>query len=144
MDSVVAEVVADGDQYSAIDAFRAFHELEALKQECAAVFEDIDVLVTPTTGTVYTLDQIAEAPIERNSNLGYYTDYVNLLDLAAISVPTGTFDAGPGFGVTVLGEACQDDLVATIGDRLQALTVADQSASNWREDGAVHPERTAD
>jgi len=116
---VVRDVLSDASKYSALDTFRAFHELEALKQASAEVFEDVDVIVTPTIGTMYTIEDIEAEPIERNSKLGYYTDYVNLLDLAAIAVPTGRFEAGPGFGVTVLGEAGDDDLVASVGERIR-------------------------
>lgn len=127
MHPVVEAVVSEGAQYSAMDAFRAFHELEELKQACAAVFEDVDVIVTPTTGTTYTVEAVRENPIELNSNLGYYTDYVNLLDLAAIAVPTGRFAEGPGFGVTILGEAGDDALVAAVGERIRALTDEERS-----------------
>jgi len=122
MNPVVREIISEGTDYSAIDTFQAFHELERLKTACTATFEDVDVIVTPTTGTTYTVEEIHERPIERNGNLGYYTDYVNLLDLAAIAVPTDRFNAGPGFGITVLGEAGDDTLVAAVGERIQAAT----------------------
>ncbi|PSP86032.1 allophanate hydrolase [Halobacteriales archaeon QS_6_64_34] len=121
MHPVVEGIVSEGADYSAIETFRALHELEALKQARARVFEDIDVLVTPTTGTTYTVEEIRERPVERNEHLGYYTDYVNLLDLAAVAVPTGHYADGPGFGVTVLGEAGSDARVASVGERIQTL-----------------------
>jgi len=130
---VVREIIARGETYSAVETFNAFYQLESLKAGCGTLFgqQDLDLLVTPTTGTVYTVDEIREQPIERNSTLGYYTDYVNLLDLAAISVPAGQFPEGPGFGLTLLGPAGTDRLLATVGDELQAaMTVADPAAAD--------------
>jgi allophanate hydrolase len=144
MHPVVETVVTDGANYSALDTFRAFHELEALQQAATAVFEDIDVLVTPTVGTMYTVEEIREKPVERNSDLGYYTDYVNLLDLAAVAVPTGTFGDGPGFGVTVLGEATDDDLVAAVGERIRLLTDGPDTPPRDHPDSEAPPEADLD
>jgi len=118
---VVREILTDGEAYSAVDTFEAFHELERLKRRCSGLFDDdgIDVMVTPTVGTTYTVSEIREQPIERNSRLGYYTDYVNLLDLSAVTVPAGRFSDGPRFGLTVLGEAGSDLLVSAVGREIQ-------------------------
>lgn len=122
---VVCEILTDGEEYSAVDTFEALHELERLKRRCSRLFGDdgIDIMVTPTVGTAYTVAEIREEPIERNSRLGYYTDYVNLLDLAAITVPAGQFADGPRFGLTVLGEAGTDRLLTAVGREIQ--TAAD-------------------
>jgi len=128
MNPIVEGIVTEGRQYTAIDTFRALHELEQLKRASARVFDDIDALVTPTIGTVYTIEEVREQPMERNADLGYYTDYVNLLDLSAIAVPVGQYDDGPGFGVTVLGEAGDDPLVAAVGERLRSM-VATETAT---------------
>lgn len=121
MDPVVQEIISRGEQYSSVETFRAFHKLADIKQECNSAFEGIDVIVTPTTGTVYTLEEIQEQPIDRNSNLGYYTDYVNLLDLAAVAVPTGAYPDGPRLGVTILSEAGEDRLVASVGREIRTI-----------------------
>ncbi len=121
LNPVVTEILTDGKEYTAIETFRAFHELAELKQECSHIFEEIDVLVTPTTGTKYTIEEIREQPIQRNSNLGFYTDYVNLLDLSAVAIPTASFETGPGFGVTVLGSKGDDPLVASVGNQIHTL-----------------------
>jgi allophanate hydrolase len=115
---VVADIIRRGGEYSATETFEAFYELEAYRRQVSAVFEDVDVLLTPTTGTIYTTDEIRDRPVERNSNLGYYNNFANLLDLCAITVPGGTTQAGPTFGVTVFGVAFDDALVAEIGRRV--------------------------
>jgi allophanate hydrolase len=118
VDPVVERIIEGGADYSAVDTFEAMYELQARKREVAAVFDGVDVLVTPTTGTIYTVDEVRADPVELNSNLGYYTNFANLLDLSAVAVPVDTFEAGPGFGVTVFGEAFEDGLVAAVAERL--------------------------
>jgi len=130
---VVREIIARGETYSAVETFNAFYRLESLKADCEKLISahDLDLLITPTTGTVYTIKEIHDQPIERNSTLGYYTDYVNLLDLAAVSIPAGQFPEGPGFGLTLLGPAGTDQLLATIGDKIRtAMTEADPAAAD--------------
>ena len=119
VDPVVRDVIGGGEAYSARDTFEALHRLEALRRRAEASFQDIDALVVPTAGTIYTIEAVRADPIEPNSNLGYYTNFVNLLDLAAVSVPTGRFAAGPTFSVTVIGEAFDDPGVAAIGAMLR-------------------------
>jgi allophanate hydrolase len=73
--------------------------------------------MTPTTGTTYTIEDVAEFPRETNSNLGYYTNYVNLLDLSAIAVPSGSRPDGAQLGVTFVGSADDDAALFAIADR---------------------------
>jgi ABC-type taurine transport system substrate-binding protein len=52
------------------------------------------------------------------SNLGTYTNFVNLMDLAALSVPAGFRPDGIPFGVTLIGPAFSDGMLASVGDAL--------------------------
>lgn len=119
VNSVVGDIIRRGDNYSATDTFEAYYELEEYKREVSTVFKDIDVLVTPTTGTTYTIKEIQNDPIELNSNLGYYNNFANLLDLSAITVPGGKLESGVGFGITIFGEAFADGLVTAIGEEIK-------------------------
>jgi len=116
--TVTREIIERGEAYTARETFEAQHELKRLQREAEGVFEDIDVLVTPTAGTTYTIAEVADEPVELNSNLGTYTNFCNLLDLAAVSVPAGSFAAGPGFGLTVFGPALSDGTVAAVADEI--------------------------
>ncbi len=118
IDLTVRGIIRDGEMYSASDAFEAFHRLEQLRTQATTVFEQIDALVVPTIGTIYTIEGEQLHPLEINSELGYYTNFVNLLDLSAVSVPTGRYDAGPTFSVSVIGEAFDDMQIAAIGDEI--------------------------
>ena len=127
---VVEEIIRRGKSYSAVETFRAFQELEALKHRAECVMRDINALVMPTTGTTYTVEEVRKDPVELNSNLGYYTNFVNLLDLSAVSVPTGQFDAGPTFGVTVIGDAFNDAAVASIAAEVQAASQFEETTAS--------------
>lgn len=119
VDPTVAEIIRGGSTSSAVETFEAFQRLRRLRRRAESILQEIDALVVPTVGTTYTVAEVRANPIELNSNLGYYTNFVNLLDLAAVSVPTGAFDDGPGFGVTVIGDAFDDARVASIGAALR-------------------------
>jgi allophanate hydrolase len=68
----------------------------------------VDLLAFPTTGTTYRVAEVLAAPIALNSNLGYYTNFVNLLDMAAVAVPAGSRSNATGFGITLIGPADSD------------------------------------
>jgi len=118
IDLTVRGIIRDGEMYSASDAFEAFHRLEELRTEADALFERIDALVVPTIGTIYTVEGEQLHPLEINSELGYYTNFVNLLDLCAVSVPTGRYDAGPTFSVSVIGPAFEDHQTTHVAEKL--------------------------
>lgn len=118
IDLTVRGIIRDGEMYSASDAFEAFHRLEELRTKAGEVFEEIDALVVPTIGTIYTVEGEQLHPLEINSELGYYTNFVNLLDLCAVSVPTGRYNAGPTFSVSVVGPAFDDYLLTHVAEQL--------------------------
>jgi allophanate hydrolase len=116
---VLKRVLDDARRYTAADAFRAFHRLEELKRDTALAWEAIDVLVTPTAPTIYTREAVTADPLALNNNLGIYTNFVNLLDLAAVSVPAGFRADGLPFGVTLVAPAGSDLALCGLADRLQ-------------------------
>jgi allophanate hydrolase len=126
LDPTVGAIIAGARRYSAVEAFDAAYELEALRRETDAVWAQVDFLLLPTAPTQYTIAQVQEAPIALNTNLGYYTNFVNLLDLAAIAVPVGFKANGLPFGVSLIGRAFTDDGLLAVADRLHrslAVTV---------------------
>jgi allophanate hydrolase len=88
-----------------------------LKREAAAAWSAADVLVVPGAPTIYTIAELEVDPIELNSRLGIYTNFVNLLDLSAITVPAGFRADGIPFGVTLIGPAFSDRSLALLGGR---------------------------
>src|SRR5204862_86581 len=86
-----------------------------LKRRAATQWSKMDVLLLPTAGTIYTIDAVKADPIGLNSNLGYYTNFVNLLDLAAIALPAGFRTDRLPFGVSLIGPAFSDAALLTLG-----------------------------
>ncbi len=118
MDPTVRAVIGGADKYSARDAFDAAYKLQALTAAARAEWGRMDVLLLPTAGTTYTIAEVQADPIRLNSNLGFYTNFVNLLDLAAIAVPGGFRGDGLPFGVTLMAPAFSDRALLALGDRL--------------------------
>ncbi len=118
MDPTVAKILSGAANYSAVDAFNAAYKLEALRRQTKGVWNSIDVMVLPTAPRAYTIEEIEEAPLERNSHLGHYTNFVNLLDLSAVAVPAGIRPDGLPFGVSLIGQAFQEDSLLVLADRL--------------------------
>jgi allophanate hydrolase len=116
---VLRRILDDAGRYSAEDAFRAFHRLEELKRDAAPAWDAVDLLITPTAPTIYTRAAVAADPLALNNNLGAYTNFVNLLDLAAVSVPAGFRADGLPFGVTLVAPAGNDAALCALATRLQ-------------------------
>ena len=120
MHSVTRQIILGGAHPSAVDAFKAFYQLEELRCVRDHTFGEIDVLALPTVTTVYTVAQVLADPIGLNSRLGTYTNFVNLLDLCALAVPA-SMQATP-FGITLLAQAGNDATLASLGRVFHAGT----------------------
>ena len=108
IDPSVREIITGGKRPTAAELFSAIHRLEALRRDASLLFKEVDVLLLPTAGTLYTREEIEREPLNLNANLGRYTNFVNLLDLAAVAVPAEIGPAGLPFGVTLIGRAGSD------------------------------------
>ena len=116
---VTRAVLDSGRGYSAADAFGGLHQLAGLRAKTRPVWEAVDVLVVPTVPTTFTVDEMLADPVRRNSALGHYTTFCNLLDLCAIAIPAGFTAAGRPHGVTLLAPAGSDALLARTAARLE-------------------------
>ena len=119
---VTREVIAAATRYSAADAFEAQYRLAALKRATASVWHRIDVLALPTAGSLYTIAAVEADPIRLNANLGRYTNFVNLLDLAAIALPSDFRPDALPFGITLVAPALTDAWLCEMGERYQRAT----------------------
>ena len=91
--------------------------MKELERLAAREWAQMDVLLLPTTGTIYTLAEIDDDPITLNFNLGLYTHFVNLMDLAAVAVPAGFRPNGLPFGVSLVGPAFSDEALLALAHR---------------------------
>jgi allophanate hydrolase len=126
---VTRAIIGGATTKSAADAFAGLYRLAELRRRCEAVWRRLDVMVVPTFPRPRSRADLAADPIGPNSELGTYTNFVNLLDLAAIAVP-GRFRAD-GFpaGVTLIGRAASDGLLAALGAELHAAAAVAMGAT---------------
>jgi allophanate hydrolase len=133
---VVREILLGGRKYTAVDAFAALQRLQELKALVGRLWQQMDVLVVPTIGTTFTVDEVLAAPIACNTMLGHYTHFGNLLDLLGVAVPLGVTTDGRPYSAMLLGPALTDDtvlhLAAQILDEPRAMSM-DQSAVTSKE-----------
>jgi allophanate hydrolase len=122
MHPVTREIILGGARVTAADAFAAFHQLEDLRRSADATFRTVDALALPTMPTVYTVRQVLADPIQLNSRLGTYTNFVNLLGLAGLALPAAMRDDGAPFGLTLLAPGGRDAELASIGRVFHADT----------------------
>jgi allophanate hydrolase len=116
VDPTVREVVEPGLAIGAVELFNGIYRLAELKRHADTLWESIDLLAFPTTGTTYRVAELRAAPVALNSALGFYTNFVNLLDMAAIAVPAGIRANGTGFGITLIGPADSDRALLDAAD----------------------------
>ncbi|RXR29040.1 allophanate hydrolase [Sphingobium fluviale] len=116
IDSTVRAVVEPGQHISAVELFNGIYRLAALKRQADVLWDKIDLLAFPTTGTTYRIAELLAAPIALNSALGFYTNFVNLLDMAAVAIPAGVRANGTGFGITLIGPADTDRALLDAAD----------------------------
>jgi allophanate hydrolase len=124
----VRSIIASGRKYSAADVYVAQAKLQALGQQAQPMWDNIDVLLVPTAPTHYTIEQMHADPVVLNRNLGAYTNFVNLLDYAALSVPSSMRADGLPFGITLIGQCGSDWQLAELGQRYHQATALTQGA----------------
>jgi allophanate hydrolase len=133
MHPVTLDIILEGSRKSAADAFTAFYRLEELRRVAEHIFRTADALALPTAPTVYTVEQVLNDPIQLNSRLGTYTNFVNLLELCGLSLPAALHSPGKPFGITLLGARGSDALLASIGRVFHADTDLPLGALNRRQ-----------
>jgi allophanate hydrolase len=122
MHPVTRQVLLAGAHGSAADAFAAYYQLEDLRRVRDHTFRTIDTLALPTAPTIYKIEDVLKDPIQLNSRLGTYTNFVNLLDLCGLAVPASIREDGTPFGLTLLASAGEDATLAAIGREFHRAT----------------------
>lgn len=112
---VVRQIIESAAGRSAVDAYRGNYERARLKRISDQVWREVDCLLLPTTPSHPTVDAVMADPVGINTRLGTYTNFVNLLDLCALAVPSGQRSDGLPFGVTLVAPAGADDGLAILG-----------------------------
>lgn len=112
---VTRKIIEGARALGAAQAFESSYKLAELRRQSEPVWNTIDALLTPTAGTIYKVAEVEADPIRLNSNLGYYTNHMNLLDLCGIAVPAGFLPNGLPWGVTLSAPAFCDDRLLRLG-----------------------------
>ena len=131
---VVGSIIRRAAATSAADAYRGLYRLEALKRAAAPTWAGIDVMLVPTAGTIYTKEAVEADPVQLNTNLGYYTNFVNLMDLAAVAMPAGFRRDGLPFGVSLVGPAFSDAALLALASRF----AGDSAQTSGDAPGCIH------
>ena len=119
---VTREIAAAGNRLTAAETFSALYRLQGLRKITERAFVAMDAIVLPTAPTVYSTAQVLANPVELNSRLGTYTNFVNLLDLCALALPSAMRSDGIPFGITLLASAGCDAFLSSIGRVFHADT----------------------
>ena len=129
---VTRDILLKARELTAADAFRDAYRLAALKCRLADLWRAVDALAVPSTPTFYTRADLEADPFTPNARLGHYTNFVNLLDLCALTVPTPARDDGWPGSLTLIAPAGQDHALAALGTELQAAARQPLGATDWR------------
>ena len=115
---VIREVLSAGNNLSASDAFSAQYRLATLKQAADTMLAAVDTILTPTCPAPYTIVEMTADPVALNARLGAFTNFMNLLDYSAVSVPAGFLDSGMPWGVTLFGPGWSDSVLNALAGGL--------------------------
>ncbi len=113
------QITAQADDYDAVDSFNAQYRLADLRRQAENLLAGSDLMLVPTTTTFPTIAEVEADPVVRNAQLGHYTNFVNLMDMSALAIPGVWRRDGLPAGVTLIGPAGADHLLAEAGARLQ-------------------------
>lgn len=110
------------ERHDAVDPFCPMMRIAAHRRRADALWPAVDVMIVPTAPVIYTIAEIDAHPIKLNHRLGYYTNVMNLLDTAAIAVPSSIRPDGLPFGITLIGPAGSELRLADLAARYHAAT----------------------
>lgn len=119
MNPVVRGIIEQAKNFSATDAYKAEYRRAELAREIQTLMQSVDALMVPTSPRLPTIAEVEADPVKVNSQLGTWTNFVNLADCSALALPAGLREDGLPFGITLIGPAWQDAALAEFGRRWQ-------------------------
>ena len=140
---VIKTIIGGAVGKTAVDAFKAEYQLKHYKRITDNIMSELDVLITPTAGTIYTIDEVQQDPIQLNSNLGFYTNYMNLLDYSCISVSGGFMENDLPFGISLVGPAFHDRKLLSLANRFQQNLKLKLGATHYALEKSLSQGQTA-
>ncbi len=116
-DASVLSIVRRARQVNGADVIRDQDEVLRYRLITAKSLDGFDALLLPTTVGHPTFADIDRDPLGANALLGTFTNFVNLLDLCAVSVPAGRAD-DHHVGVTLVARAFDDQVALDLAGML--------------------------
>lgn len=116
---VTRAIIEPGREGRAVEAFEAMYRLASLRRAVEPTLHGVDAIVTPTAATIYRIAEVEADPVRTNSRLGHYTNFMNLLDLAAVAMPAGFTASGIPFGITLFADACSEPRLLALAARFE-------------------------
>ena len=126
---VTSQVINNAKRFDAVATFKAHYRLQDLKRQALATWQSCDLIVMPSAGGHHTIAAMQADPIRLNTQLGYYTNFVNLMDLSAVAVPAGMQPDGLPFGITLCAPAFADHQLMALAGRVQRVLSATLGAT---------------
>lgn len=126
---VIHQIIDQADQFNAVDMIQAEYERAHLARKINLALADFDALMVPTAPTIYTITEVEEDPLLKNSHMGAYTNFVNFADLSALALPNTIRSDGLPSGVTFIAPAWMDQALAKFGQSWQQVTALTQGTS---------------
>lgn len=130
MNPVVRGIIKQATQFSATDAYRAEYQRAELARRIQQTMTDVDALLVPTAPRLPTIQQVQADPVRINSQLGTWTNFVNLADCSALALPADLRSDGLPFGITLIAPAWQDAALADFGRHWQSAHPWKRGATN--------------
>jgi allophanate hydrolase len=137
-DTSVRQIILSGAPYSAAQGFRAIYQLKELEIETKKSWSKCDVILVPSAPNHPTIEDLKNHPIVKNSELGMYTNFVNLLRLCAIAVPSGFTKTGLPFGITLIAQEGSDNALLKLASQWQVLFELSLGISNIKGTSEEH------
>ncbi len=128
---VTRTIISQATRFSATDTFQAIYRLRDLKRLADMQMANVDFVLTPTASNIYTIAEVENEPYKLNSQLGFYTNFVNLLDYSAVALPAGKLDSGMPFGVTIFADKFMDQALIDLSRRILARNGLVMGAGNY-------------
>ncbi len=128
---VTRAIISKAETFSSADVFRGFYKLQDLKRAAEPVLSEVDLFCVPTIPRFYTVEDLQQDPVMPNSNLGTYTNFVNLLDMCALAVPTDDRGDGLPGSITIIAGAGKDSYLSSVGAAIHQATSCTIGATEW-------------
>src|SRR5271166_5594742 len=133
---VTRAIIEGARKFDAVATFEAFHKLADRRRRTERLWSEIDMILVPTIPRPYTVAEVEADPIRLNARLGTYTNFVNLLDLAAFATPSGMRGDGLPSSVTLIAPSGADGFLAGVAAAIQARSGAPMGATGLKAPGA--------